>query len=192
MTEPTAGHRSTSEYGRLLAENQRYTEAFDRSALTAAPLSGLIILTCMDARLDVEEALGLRTGDAHVIRNAGGLATDDAIRSIAVSQHLLGTDEIVVIEHTGCALHGADADALRDRFSRSLGLDLAAIEALTDAELEARLYPKTAPACIRPEPDCASLHLELRRAGDRVGGRQPLEHVPGLAELLGQWRYGCP
>jgi carbonic anhydrase len=143
VTEPTAGHRSTSEYGRLLAENQRYTEAFDRSALTAAPLSGLIILTCMDARLDVEEALGLRTGDAHVIRNAGGLATDDAIRSIAVSQHLLGTDEIVVIEHTGCALHGADADALRDRFSRSLGLDLAAIEPQPDlgqfADLEANL-----------------------------------------------------
>ena len=92
------------EYARLLAENARYTEAFDRSALTAAPLSGLAILACMDARLDVEEALGLRTGDAHIIRNAGGLATDDAIRSLIVSQELLGTDEIVVIAHTGCGL----------------------------------------------------------------------------------------
>ena len=61
----------------MLAENERYIEAFDRSALTAAPLSGLAIVACMDARLDVEEALGLRTGDAHIIRNAGGLATDD-------------------------------------------------------------------------------------------------------------------
>ena len=83
------------EYARLLAENQRYTEAFDRSALTAAPLTGLAIVACMDARLDVEEALGLRTGDAHIIRNAGGLVTDDVIRSLIVSQQLLGTDEIV-------------------------------------------------------------------------------------------------
>jgi carbonic anhydrase len=106
VTEP-------GEYERILAENQRYTEAFDRSALTAAPLSGLAIVACMDARLDVEEALGLRTGDAHIIRNAGGLVTDDVIRSLIVSQQLLGTREIVVIEHTGCGLHEADEDALR-------------------------------------------------------------------------------
>ncbi len=102
-----------SEYERLLAENERYTETFDRSALTAAPLSGIAIVACMDARLDVEEALGLRTGDAHIIRNAGGLVTDDVIRSLIVSQQLLGTHEIVVIEHTKCGLHGADEDALR-------------------------------------------------------------------------------
>ena len=101
------------EFARLLGENERYTESFDRSALTAAPLSGLAIVACMDARLDVEEALGLRTGDAHIIRNAGGLVTDDVIRSLIVSQQLLGTDEIVLIEHTGCGLHGADEDALR-------------------------------------------------------------------------------
>ncbi len=76
----------SAEYARLLAENERYTEAFDRSALTAAPLSGLAIVACMDARLDVEETLGLRTGDAHIIRNAGGLVTDDVIRSLIVSQ----------------------------------------------------------------------------------------------------------
>src|SRR5687767_10076585 len=98
------------EYQRLLVENQRYIEVFDRSALTAAPLSGLAILACMDARLDVEETLGLRTGDAHIIRNAGGLVTDDVIRSLVVSQHLMGTDEIVVIEHTGCGLLGTDDD----------------------------------------------------------------------------------
>jgi carbonic anhydrase len=105
----------SAEYARLLAENQRYTEAFDRSALTAAPLSRLVIIACMDARLDVEEALGLGTGDAHVIRNAGGLVTDDVIRSLIVSMELLGTNEIVVIEHTGCGLHGVDEGALRAR-----------------------------------------------------------------------------
>ena len=103
----------SAEYARLLAENERYTEAFDRSALTAAPLSGLAIVACMDARLDVEEALGLRTGDAHIIRNAGGLVTDDVIRSLIVSQQLLGTREIVLIEHTQCGLHGANEDAIR-------------------------------------------------------------------------------
>jgi len=117
------GERSVGdEFARLLAENERYTEAFDRSALTASPLSGLVILACMDARLDVEEALGLRTGDAHVIRNAGGLVTDDVIRSLVVSMELLGTDEIVVIEHTGCGLHGADEVDLRARVAAHAGL----------------------------------------------------------------------
>jgi carbonic anhydrase len=111
-----------SEYARLLAENERYIEAFDRSALTAAPLSGLAILACMDARLDVEETLGLRTGDAHIIRNAGGLVTDDVIRSLIVSQQLLGTNEIVVIQHTGCGLHDVDEDALRERVAAAVGV----------------------------------------------------------------------
>jgi carbonic anhydrase len=115
------------EYRRILEENLRYVEAFDRSALTAAPLSGLAVIACMDARLDVEEALGLRTGDAHIIRNAGGLATDDAIRSIIVSQQLLGTNEVLVIGHTGCGLLDADEDGLRSRLAEQTGsrLDLA-------------------------------------------------------------------
>jgi carbonic anhydrase len=116
--------RVSSEYERILAENLRYTESFDRSALTAAPLSGIAVLACMDARLDVEEALGLRTGDAHIIRNAGGLATEDAIRSLIVSQQLLGTDEIVVIGHTRCGLEGTDEAALRARLAAETGRSL--------------------------------------------------------------------
>ena len=115
----------SSEYERILAENARYVEAFDRSALTAAPLSGILVLACMDARLDVEEALGLRTGDAHIVRNAGGHASDDAIRSIVVSQELLGTDEIIVIGHTRCGLERADGTALRARAVARSGVDLA-------------------------------------------------------------------
>ena len=116
------GQTGTGEFARLLAENDRYVETFDRSALTAAPLSGMAIVACMDARLDVEEALGLRTGDAHIIRNAGGIITDDVIRSLVVSQQLLGTDEIVLIEHTGCGLHGADEQALRERVATMAGV----------------------------------------------------------------------
>ncbi len=112
----------SAEYARLLAENRRYTEAFDRSALTAAPLSKLVIVACMDARLDVEESLGLRTGDAHIIRNAGGLVTDDVIRSLIVSIELLGTAEIVLIEHTGCGLHGVDESVLRARVAAISGM----------------------------------------------------------------------
>jgi carbonic anhydrase len=112
------------ELERILAENERYAEGFNRAGLTAAPLSGLAILACMDPRLDVEEALGLRIGDAHVIRNAGGLATNDAIRSLIVSQHLLGTEQVVVVQHTGCGLLGADEDALRARLARETGRTL--------------------------------------------------------------------
>ena len=109
------------EFDRILAENQRYIDAFDRSALTSSPLRGVAIVACMDARLDVEEALGLRTGDAHIIRNAGGLATDDVIRSLVISQHVLGTDEVVVIGHTRCGLLGADETAIRDALAAATG-----------------------------------------------------------------------
>jgi carbonic anhydrase len=75
----------------------------------------------MDARIDVEDALGIRVGDAHIIRNAGGLATEDAIRSLVVSQQLLGTREVIVIGHTRCGLDRADEDALRQRIELSTG-----------------------------------------------------------------------
>ena len=105
----------TPEYARALAENQRYAAQFDRSTLPLPPGRRLAVLACMDARLTVEDVLDLRTGDAHIIRNAGGLATDDAIRSLVISQHLLGTEEVIVIEHTGCGmLTFKDADVRAD------------------------------------------------------------------------------
>ena len=122
LRQMTAADR-TAEYARILAENRRYIEAFDRSALTAAPLSRLVVVACMDARLDVEETLGLRTGDAHIIRNAGGLVTDDVIRSLLVSVELLGTQEIVLIEHTRCGLQDLDEDRLRAQVAQDSGVD---------------------------------------------------------------------
>jgi carbonic anhydrase len=143
------------EYRRILSENRRYVDAFDRSALTAAPLSGLAVIACMDARLDVEEALGLRTGDAHIIRNAGGLATDDAIRSLIVSQELLGTDEVLVIGHTGCGLEGADEVAMRTDLTARTGRSLdVAFGAFPDVEasIRAQVERLRAHPWVRPVP----------------------------------------
>ncbi|HEV8697989.1 MAG TPA: carbonic anhydrase [Candidatus Limnocylindrales bacterium] len=110
----------SSEYARALAENERYAAQFDHSSLPLPPGRKLAVLACMDARLTVEDVLGLRTGDAHIIRNAGGLATDDAIRSLVISQQLLGTEEVIVIEHTGCGmLTFRDEEVRRDLAART-------------------------------------------------------------------------
>jgi carbonic anhydrase len=87
-----------------LKANQKYASAFDRADLAVAPAKKLAVLACMDARLTVADVLGLNDGDAHVIRNAGGIATEDALRSLIVSHHLLGTREVIVINHTECGM----------------------------------------------------------------------------------------
>jgi carbonic anhydrase len=111
------------ETQRALAENARYAATFDRPNLELPPSRKLAVLACMDARLTVEDVLGLRTGEAHIIRNAGGLATDDAIRSLVISQHLLGTQEVVVIEHTGCGMLTFEDEPVRETIAREQGSD---------------------------------------------------------------------
>jgi carbonic anhydrase len=93
-----------SSTDQLLANNESYAASFDKADLPAPPVKKVAVVACMDARLDVGRALGLQEGDAHVIRNAGGVVTDDAIRSLAISQRLLGTEEIILIHHTGCGM----------------------------------------------------------------------------------------
>ena len=88
----------------FLKNNERYVEGFGKGELAMPPAAHVAIVACMDARLDPARALGLEEGDAHVIRNAGGVVTDDAIRSLAISQRLLGTKEIILIHHTDCAM----------------------------------------------------------------------------------------
>jgi carbonic anhydrase len=88
----------------LLANNQAYVAAFDKGDLPLPPAKKVAVVACMDARLNVFGALGLSEGDAHVIRNAGGVVTDDEIRSLAISQRLLGTEEIILIHHTDCGM----------------------------------------------------------------------------------------
>src|SRR3954452_16263170 len=114
---------SPSEYERILEENRWYAAQFDRSSLATPPRRRLAVLACMDARLTVEDTLGIRTGDAHIIRNAGGLATDDAIRSLVVSQQLLQTEEVIVIGHTGCGMLSLREDEVRRDLTRSTGTD---------------------------------------------------------------------
>ena len=114
-------HARAPETERALAENARYAATFDRPNLDLPPSRKLAVLACMDARITVEDVLGLRSGEAHIIRNAGGLATDDAIRSLVISQQLLGTEEVIVIEHTGCGMLTFKDDEVREAITASTG-----------------------------------------------------------------------
>jgi carbonic anhydrase len=128
-----------TELDALLAANRRYAATFDRSGegeKPAPPARKLAVLCCMDARMQPEAFLGLALGDAHLIRNAGGRASDDAIRSLVISTHLLGTREIVVIHHTSCGMMSFSNDDLRAQLRRDLGADAAGIDFLPFADLE--------------------------------------------------------
>ena len=109
-----------NEIARLLAANKEY--AADRANVGGArPGRRLAVVTCMDARIDVFAALGLHLGEAHVIRNAGGRVTDDVLRSLALSVHVLGVDTVVVMQHTTCGLAGVTDDELRRLSGADLG-----------------------------------------------------------------------
>lgn len=109
----------------VLAANELYAQQFavQNRDLPAPPSKKLAIVACMDARIRVHELLGLREGDAHVIRNAGGVVTDDTIRSLAVSQRKLGTQSVMVIQHTQCGMNGLDEEAFRSELARDAGAE---------------------------------------------------------------------
>lgn len=100
---------------------RRYASGFTKGHLPAAPAGAMAVLTCMDARLDPAALLGLEEGDAHVIRNAGGIVTDDALRSLAISQSLLGTREVMVIQHTRCGMLASSDQVLADAIEEASG-----------------------------------------------------------------------
>ena len=107
----------------LLANNESYVADFGNKAeLPLPPARKAAVVACMDARLNVYGALGLTEGDAHVIRNAGGVVTDDAIRSIAISQRLLGTEEIILIHHTDCGMLTFHDDDFKDSIEQDTGI----------------------------------------------------------------------
>jgi carbonic anhydrase len=107
----------------LLANNESYVAGFgDKADLPLPPARKATVVACMDARLNVYGALGLKEGDAHVIRNAGGVVTDDAIRSLAISQRLLGTEEIILIHHTDCGMLTFHDDDFKDSIEQDTGI----------------------------------------------------------------------
>ena len=106
----------------LLQNAERYAADFDRGDLPLPPGKRVVVLACMDARLNPYGLLGLNEGDAHVIRNAGGVVTDDEIRSISISQRLLGTEEIILIHHTDCGMLTFADDEFRRQIQQETGL----------------------------------------------------------------------
>lgn len=106
----------------LLRNNEAYAASFEHGDLPLPPGKKLAVVACMDARLDVHAILGLAPGDAHVIRNAGGVVTDDEIRSLAISQRLLGTEEIILIHHTDCGMLTFTDDAFKRSIQDDTGV----------------------------------------------------------------------
>lgn len=120
----------------LLQANQTFAQGFGQGDLPSPPARRVAILTCMDARLHPETFLGLNIGDAHVIRNAGGRASDDAIRSLIISSRLLGTNEYLVIHHTDCGMLTFDNEALQRQLAADTGQDASSIDFLPFSDLE--------------------------------------------------------
>jgi len=123
----------------LLRNAERYAERFDQGELPLPPAKRVAVLACMDARLNPSGLLGLSEGDAHVIRNAGGVVTDDEIRSLAISQRLLGTEEIILIHHTDCGMLTFSDDAFRRQVQDDTGIKPEwAAEAFDDLDEDVR------------------------------------------------------
>ena len=123
----------------LLRNNEAYAENFDKGDLPLPPAKKVAVVACMDARLDVHGLLGLALGDAHVIRNAGGVVTDDEIRSLAISQRLLGTKEIILIHHTDCGMLTFTDDAFKRQIQDDTGIKPEwAAESFTDLDEDVR------------------------------------------------------
>jgi carbonic anhydrase len=119
----------------LLKNNESYAASFDKGDLPIPPGKKAIVVTCMDARILPSRALGLEEGDAHVIRNAGG-RTEEALRSVVISQQLLGTNEVLVIHHTECGMLTFQNDDLHAKVKENLGADSSHIDFLPFGDLE--------------------------------------------------------
>jgi carbonic anhydrase len=125
-----------SIYDELAEANEGYAAGFAKGDLQMPPARKLAIVACMDARLDPAKALGLQEGDAHVIRNAGGRVSDDAIRSLVISQQLLGTSAIAIVHHTDCGMVTFTNDVLRSKLEDAFGVDVSAMDFLPFSDLE--------------------------------------------------------
>ena len=125
-----------SEVQEFQKANDAYASSFSKGNLPMPPGRHVVVLTCMDARLDPARFLGLEEGDAHVIRNAGGRASEDALRSLTISEQLLGTNEVVVIHHTDCGMLTFSNEDLRNKLKQELNADAEHIDFLPFKDLE--------------------------------------------------------
>ena len=105
----------------LVKNNESYRAGFDKGELTSRPLKRVVVLACMDARIDPQRILGLSEGDAHVLRNAGGVVTADVIRSLAISQRILGTEEVILMHHTDCGMLTFTDDEFKRQVHEDVG-----------------------------------------------------------------------
>ncbi|MFJ3669747.1 beta-class carbonic anhydrase [Streptomyces sp. NPDC090106] len=134
----SASEESRSVIDRLVESNRAYATDFSDPGMDARPVLRVAVVACMDARIDLHKALGLELGDCHTVRNAGGVVTDDTIRSLAISQRALGTRSVVLIHHTGCGLQ-----ALTEDFRHELELEVGqrpawAVESFSDVDQDVR------------------------------------------------------
>ncbi|WP_043182795.1 beta-class carbonic anhydrase [Streptomyces sp. NRRL F-5123] len=138
-TAPSASSAATASVtDRLVQANTEYAAAFTDPGMDARPVLQVAVVACMDARLDLHKALGLALGDCHTIRNAGGVVTDDTIRSLAISQRALGTRSVVLIHHTGCGMQTITED-FRTELEAEVGQRPTwSVEAFTDADQDVR------------------------------------------------------
>ena len=120
----------------VVEANQKFAESFDKGDLEIPPARNIAVLTCIDARIDPAKALGLDIGDAHVIRNAGGRASDDAVRSLLISSWLLGTREFLVIHHTDCGMGMFTDEAMEEIIAERSGEDVSEVDFLTFRDLD--------------------------------------------------------
>ena len=142
----------------LMENNRVFADSLGASHLDVHPSRSLAIVTCMDSRLDVFAALGLRDGEAHILRNAGGVITDDVIRSLAVSQRRLGTREVMLIHHTDCGMQKLTDDGFRAELQQATGVAPAwAIESFADVDADVRQ------SILRVRQSPFLLHRELVR-----------------------------
>ncbi|WP_051950584.1 beta-class carbonic anhydrase [Actinacidiphila yeochonensis] len=137
-TAPSVTATTASVTDDLVESNARYAADFSDPGMGAAPVRQVAVVACMDARLDLHKALGLRLGDCHTIRNAGGVVTDDTIRSLAISQRALGTRSVVLIHHTNCGMQTI-TEEFRSELEREVGQRPTwAVESFTDIDQDVR------------------------------------------------------
>ena len=139
---PTGSQDTTASAGsvtdRIVEANERYAAAFTHSDLDARPVQRVAVVACMDARLDVLSTLGLQLGDCHTLRNAGGVVTDDVIRSLTISQRKLGTRSVVLVHHTGCGMETLTED-FRTELEQEVGQRPSwAVECFRDVDQDVR------------------------------------------------------